>query len=97
MLKSFIAGAAVGAAAVYLTDPEKGAERRARVLRMWQENRDDIHQAVHTTGSVIQTAARATGDTVAAAGDVVKVATGTSSKAETDGSENASGKPPTSA
>src|SRR5437016_787843 len=47
-MKRLILGLAVGAGAMYLLDPEKGAERRARLLGMYTENKDTIHDYAHT-------------------------------------------------
>jgi gas vesicle protein len=72
MIKSFLAGAAVGAATVYLCDPDKGAARRQRVMSLWEANRDDVHAAARTTGAVLQTAANTTSGAVNTAAEAVK-------------------------
>ena len=46
-------GAALGGLAVYLFDPESGAERRERLLSRWRENRGSAEQA----GRVVSQAA----------------------------------------
>lgn len=49
-------GAALGGLAVYLYDPESGADRRERLLSVWQENRGTALQAGRAASETIQSA-----------------------------------------
>jgi hypothetical protein len=49
-------GAALGGLAVYLYDPESGAERRERLVSVWQENRGTAMQAGRAASETIQSA-----------------------------------------
>lgn len=49
-------GAALGALAVYLYDPEMGGKRRDRLSSIWQENRDSALQAGRAASETIESA-----------------------------------------
>lgn len=41
-MKRFALGVLAGMAIMYFCDPENGEERRQRVARWWERNRDDV-------------------------------------------------------
>ena len=49
-------GAALGALAVYLYDPELGGKRRDRLSSIWQENRDSALKAGRAASETIESA-----------------------------------------
>jgi len=67
-MKRMLMGLAVGAGAMYLMDPDHGAERRAKLFGFYSENKDTIQEYAQTAAStavtVGQTAA-STASTVA--------------------------------
>ena len=67
-MKRMLMGLAVGAGAMYLMDPDHGAERRAKLFGFYSENKDTIQEyaqtAAQTAVTVGQTAA-STASTVA--------------------------------
>jgi hypothetical protein len=50
----FVYGALVGGAAVYLLDPENGAERRRRLTSWWSQNRGHVTRAGEVTARRIE-------------------------------------------
>jgi hypothetical protein len=55
-MKRLAVGAALGGFAAYLFDPKLGAERRARVYSLWQDNRDTAVQAGQTASRALESA-----------------------------------------
>jgi gas vesicle protein len=53
-MKKLLFGVGLGVAAVYFLDPNKGAERRERLTRMWQASKPTIIEAAQKTGSSVQ-------------------------------------------
>jgi hypothetical protein len=49
-------GAALGAVAAYLGDPKLGAERRERLVSLWNDNRDTAVQAGQTAKGAFESA-----------------------------------------
>jgi gas vesicle protein len=49
-------GAALGAVAAYLGDPKLGAQRRERLLSLWQDNRETAVQAGQTAKGAFDSA-----------------------------------------
>ncbi|HEY8798568.1 MAG TPA: YtxH domain-containing protein [Candidatus Dormibacteraeota bacterium] len=49
-------GAALGGFAAYLFDPKLGAERRERIVALWQDNRDTAVQAGQTASRAFESA-----------------------------------------
>jgi gas vesicle protein len=47
-------GAAIGGAVVYFLDPQQGAQRRERVLRWWDQNREPIMDTAASAASTAQ-------------------------------------------
>jgi hypothetical protein len=50
----FVYGALVGGAAMYLLDPENGAERRRRLASWWGQNRGHLTRAGEVTARRIE-------------------------------------------
>ena len=55
-MKRLAMGAAVGAVAAYLGDPKLGAQRRERLVSLWQDNRDTAVQARQTASRAFDSA-----------------------------------------
>ncbi|HEY8840153.1 MAG TPA: YtxH domain-containing protein [Candidatus Dormibacteraeota bacterium] len=55
-MKRLAIGAALGGFAAYLFDPKLGAERRERLISMWQDNRDTAVQAGQTASRALESA-----------------------------------------
>ncbi len=55
-MKRLAVGAALGGFAAYLFDPKLGAERRERLISMWQDNRDTAVQAGQTASRALESA-----------------------------------------
>jgi gas vesicle protein len=52
-MRKLLFGIVIGAAAMYLLDPEHGAERRARAAGGWREQKDTVLEAARSTASVV--------------------------------------------
>ena len=61
MVKAMLLWTAVGAGAIYLLDPAKGADRRRRARQLWSENKDQI---VDQVGKAADTASTLTATVV---------------------------------
>lgn len=86
-MKRMLMGVAIGAGAMYLLDPNHGAERRRKLLGFYDENKDTIQDYAQTaaqTAVVVGQTAASTASTVA---DKAGELTG---KTSTNGSANAS-------
>ena len=55
-MKRLAMGAAAGAIAAYLGDPKLGAQRRERLVSLWQDNRDTAVQAGQTARGAFDSA-----------------------------------------
>jgi hypothetical protein len=55
-MKRLAVGAALGGFAAYLFDPKLGAERRERLISVWQDNRDTALQAGQTASRAFESA-----------------------------------------
>lgn len=55
-MKRLAVGAALGGFAAYLFDPKLGAERRERLMSVWQDNRDTAVQAGQTASRALESA-----------------------------------------
>jgi gas vesicle protein len=55
-MKRLALGAALGGLAVYLYDPERGADRRARLSTLWSENRATAMEAGRAASQTIESA-----------------------------------------
>jgi gas vesicle protein len=55
-MKRLAMGAALGALTAYLGDPNLGAERRQRLMSMWQDNRESAVQAGQKASQAFESA-----------------------------------------
>jgi hypothetical protein len=73
-MKRMLMGIAVGAGAMYLLDPDHGAERRAKLFGFYSENKDTFQDyaqtATQTAVTVGHTAASAASTVVEKAGEI---------------------------
>ncbi len=83
-LKRFILGAAVGAGAMYLLDPDSGPTRRRQAMSLWAENKDQVFETARTTSQQVQSASQQ-------AATVATKAADTASKVAAAGAEKVSG------
>jgi gas vesicle protein len=63
-MRKVMFGILVGAAAAYLLDPEHGAERRARLMSGWQEQKDTVLEAARSTAGAVSTVGQEVGGRV---------------------------------
>ena len=57
-MKKLLLGALAGAVAVYFLDPERGAERRARVSSRWLEQKDQVLDVARQAGEIVNSASQ---------------------------------------
>ncbi|MDP9325598.1 MAG: hypothetical protein M3O87_03575 [Candidatus Dormibacteraeota bacterium] len=79
-MRKILFGAVLGAVAMYLLDPERGAERRMVVTNLWSERKDTVLEAARTTAGAVSSASQGVAG-------VVGVGTGSAS-GDGDGSTN---------
>ena len=61
-MKRLIMGIAIGAGAMYLLDPEKGSERRSRLLGFYGENKDTFQEYASTAAQTAVTVSHTVSD-----------------------------------
>ena len=84
-MKRMLMSVALGAGAMYLLDPDHGAERRARLFGFYNENKDTIQDYAQTA---TQTAVTVSHTAANAASTVVEKATEIAGKGDADASES---------
>ncbi|HEV3233728.1 MAG TPA: hypothetical protein VG329_04185 [Candidatus Dormibacteraeota bacterium] len=63
-MRKIIFGAVLGAVAMYLLDPERGAERRLVVTNLWSERKDTVLEAARTTAGAVSSVSQGVGGVV---------------------------------
>ncbi|MEA2684471.1 MAG: hypothetical protein QOK05_2799 [Chloroflexota bacterium] len=77
-MKRLIMGVAIGAGAMYLLDPEKGAERRGRLLGFYGENKDSFQDYAQTAAQTAVTVSHTVSDVASTVVDKAGEITGKS-------------------
>ena len=70
-MKRLILGIAIGAGAMYLLDPENGAERRSRLLGFYSENKDTFQEYAQTATQTAVTVGRTAAESAVTVGQTV--------------------------
>jgi hypothetical protein len=65
-MRKILFGAVLGAVAMYLLDPERGAERRLTVTNLWSERKDTVLEAARTTAGAVSSVSQGVGGVVGA-------------------------------
>ena len=68
-MKRLILGIAIGAGAMYLLDPENGAERRRRLLGFYAENKDSFQDYAQTASQTAVTVGRTAAESAVTIGE----------------------------
>ena len=63
-MRKILFGAVLGAIAMYLLDPERGAERRLVVTNLWSERKDTVLEAARTTAGAVSSVSQGVGGVV---------------------------------
>lgn len=77
-MKRLIMGIAIGAGAMYLLDPENGAERRGKLLGFYGENKDTLQDYAQTAAQTAVTVSHTVGDVASTVADKAGEITGKS-------------------
>jgi gas vesicle protein len=91
-MKRMLMGIAVGAGAMYLLDPEKGAERRGKLLGFYGENKDTFQEYAQTAAQTAVVVGQTVGSTASAVADKASEITGKDDSATTDAVGTGNGK-----
>ncbi|HEV1998761.1 MAG TPA: YtxH domain-containing protein [Candidatus Dormibacteraeota bacterium] len=95
-MKKMLMGVAIGAGAMYLLDPDHGAERRGKLLGFYSENKDTFQDyaqtATQTAVTVSQTAASAASTVAEKAGELAGKGDSTPGKGDSTASKSSNGK-----
>ncbi|MFN2465672.1 MAG: YtxH domain-containing protein [Candidatus Dormibacteria bacterium] len=75
-MKRMLMGIAVGAGAMYLLDPEKGSERRGKLLGFYGENKDTFQDYAQTAAQTAVTVGQTVGSTASAVAEKASEITG---------------------
>ena len=70
-MKRLIMGMAIGAGAMYLLDPDNGAERRRRLLGFYSENKDTFQDYAQTASQTAVTVGRTAAESAATVSQTV--------------------------
>lgn len=95
-MKRMLMGVAIGAGAMYLLDPNQGAERRRKLLGFYDENKDTIQDYAQTAASTAVVMGQTAASTASTVADKAGELTGKSdssaspAKSATNGSTNGS-------
>ena len=57
-MRKLLFGAIIGALAVYLLDPERGSERRARFTQRWGQQKDSVLDVARQAGGIVGSASQ---------------------------------------
>ncbi|MHB8507767.1 MAG: hypothetical protein ACYDGR_03860 [Candidatus Dormibacteria bacterium] len=60
-MKRMIMGAAIGAAAMYLLDPEHGSQRRAHLTGAWRAQKGTVLEAARSTAGTVSSVSQGMG------------------------------------
>jgi gas vesicle protein len=91
-MKRLIMGVAIGAGAMYLLDPERGAERRSKLFGFYGENKDTFQDYAQTAAQTAATVSHTVSDVASTVADKAGEITGKSSPDDAGvGDETASG------
>jgi gas vesicle protein len=91
-MKRMLMGIAIGAGAMYLLDPEKGAERRGKLLGFYGDNKDTFQEYAQTAAQTAVVVGQTVGNTASAVADKASEITGKDdTAAPTDGASNGNG------
>jgi len=88
-MKRLLMGLAVGAGAMYLLDPDHGAERRAKLLGFYGENKDTFQDYAQTAAQTAVTVGQTAASTASTVADKASELTGIG--AESKGDESPAG------
>ena len=75
-MKRLLMGLAVGAGAMYLLDPDHGAERRAKLLGFYSENKDTFQDYAQTAAQTAVTVGHTAANTASTVADKATELTG---------------------
>jgi gas vesicle protein len=89
-MKRMLMGIAIGAGAMYLLDPEKGEERRRRLLGFYSENKDTFQDYAQTAAQTAVTIGETVGSTAGSVAEKAGEISGRGEKA-TSGSGSTPG------